>query len=201
MLGKVWSSMIILSFFYAMFTNKINDFSNAILEGTNQGINIILTTSGAIIFWSGIMKIAYKSGLTSTISNILFPLLKFLFPNSFRKKNIVDPMCINLISNMFGLSNAATPSGLKAISEMKKENIGFPDMATFVIMNMSSIQLAPTFLVALRKSFGSENPYQFIPKMWISSSIFLLTGIILVKISIQNPLKIINTKQKNNVHR
>ena len=183
MIGKVWSAMIIISFFCSLFTNKLNDLGNAIIEGTNQSLNIILITAGAIIFWSGIMKIAQNSGFTKAISRLLFPVLKFLFPECANKEKILDSICINIVSNMLGLSNAATPSGIKAIREMKKEEISFENISTFLMMNMSCIQLAPTFLVALRKSLGSNNPYIILPKMWISSLVFLITGIFLVKIS------------------
>ncbi len=183
MIGKVWSAMIIISFVCSLFTNKINDLGNAIIEGTNQSLNIVLITAGAIIFWSGIMKIAQNSGFTKAISRLLFPVLKFLFPECANKEKILDSICINIVSNMLGLSNAATPSGIKAIREMKKEEISLENISTFLMMNMSCIQLAPTFLVALRKSLGSNSPYIILPKMWISSLVFLITGIFLVKIS------------------
>ena len=183
MIGKVWSAMIIISFICSIFTNKINDLGNAIIEGTNQSLNIVLITAGAIIFWSGIMKIAQNSGFTKAISRLLFPVLKFLFPECANKEKILDSICINIVSNMLGLSNAATPSGIKAIREMKKEEISFENISTFLMMNMSCIQLAPSFLVALRKSLGSNNPYIILPKMWMSSLVFLMTGIFLVKIS------------------
>ena len=183
MIGKVWSAMIIISFICAIFTNKLNDLGNAIIEGTNQSLNIVLITAGSIIFWSGIMKIAQNSGFTKAISKLLFPVLKFLFPECANKEKILDSICINIVSNMLGLSNAATPSGIKAIREMKKEEVSFENISTFLMMNMSCIQLAPSFLVALRKSLGSNNPYIILPKMWMSSLVFLMTGIFLVKIS------------------
>ena len=183
MIGKVWSAMIIISFICSIFTNKINDLGNAIIEGTNQSLNIVLITAGAIIFWSGIMKIAQNSEFTKAISRLLFPVLKFLFPECANKEKILDSICINIVSNMLGLSNAATPSGIKAIREMKKEEVSFENISTFLMMNMSCIQLAPSFLVALRKSLGSNNPYIILPKMWMSSLVFLMTGIFLVKIS------------------
>ena len=186
MIGKIWAIIIISSFVCALINNQINLLGNAILEGTDQAINIIIMTSGAIIFWSGIMKIAQDSHFTSTISKLLFPVLKILFPNCAQKNNILDFICINFVSNIMGLSNAATPSGIKAIKEMKKENLLEKNIAIFLIMNMSCIQIAPTFLVALRKSFGSNTPYEILPKMWATSIIFLLTGILLIKIFSKN---------------
>lgn len=191
MLGKVWAGMIISSFLCALINNKINLLGNAILEGTDQAINIILITSGAIIFWSGIMKIAQDSGFTRAISKLLFPVLRILFPDYAQKNNILDFICINFVSNIMGLNNSATPSGIKAMKAMKaikntneisKKNLLEKNAAIFLIMNMSCIQIAPTFLVALRKSFGSNTPYEILPKMWATSIIFLLTGIILIKI-------------------
>lgn len=182
MLGIIWSFMIILSLLFSLLTNNIGNLCNSSLEGMSKAIEIVITTSGAIIFWSGIMKLAQDGGFTKLMSKILFPILKKIFPNCIDKKNILDPMCINIISNMLGLGNAATPSGIKAIKEMKKENLLHENLEIFLIMNISCIQLAPTFLVALRKSFGSNNPYDIVFKMWISSFIFLVIGIVLSKI-------------------
>jgi len=183
MLGIIWSFMIILSLVFSLFTNNIENLCNSSLEGMSKAIEIVITTSGAVIFWSGMMKVAQDGGFTELMSKILSPILKKLFPTCFDKKNILNPMCINIISNMLGLGNAATPSGIKAIKEMKKENLLSENLETFLIMNISCIQLAPTFLVALRKSFGSNNPYDIVVKMWISSLIFLVIGIIVIKAS------------------
>ncbi len=188
MIGKVWATMLIASFLCALINNKINELGNAILEGTDQAINIILMTSGAIIFWSGMMKIAQDSGFTGAISRLLFPILQVLFPNCAKKQNILNPICINLVSNIMGLSNAATPSGIKAMKEMKKEKLLSANTLVFLIMNMSCVQIAPTFLVALRKNFGSNKPYEILPKMWATSIIFLLTGILLIKIFKKNKI-------------
>lgn len=182
MLGKVWSGMIILSFICAIFTGNMNKLCNASIEGTIKAIEMIIMISGAIIFWSGIMKIAQDGKFTHAMSKLLFPILKFLFPSCSNKSNILNPICINIVSNMLGLGNAATPSGIKAINEMKSENLIQENILSFLMINMSCIQLTPTFLVSLRKSFGSTSPYEIVPKMWFSSFMFLLLGVSISKI-------------------
>ena len=181
MIGKIWSIMIILSFICAILTNKISDICVSSLEGMSKAVETIISTSGAIIFWSGIMKIAQDSGFTDKVSRLLFPILKFLFPSCSDKKNIMNPMCINIVSNMLGLSNAATPSGVKSVKEMKKENLIKENFPTFIMLNISCIQLAPTFLVSLRKSYGSKSPYDIVPFIWISSLSILIIGLLIIK--------------------
>lgn len=197
MLGKVWSGMIILSFMCALFTGKIDEVCNASIDGATKAVEMIIMISGSIIFWSGIMKIAQDSNFTYTVSQLLFPILKFLFPTCSKKRNILNPICINIVSNMLGLGNAATPSGIKAINEMKSENLLQENILTFLIINLSCIQLTPTFLVSLRKSFGSVSPYEIVPKMWISSFVFLFVGISISKIFYQN--RKISKKSRRNI--
>lgn len=196
MLGKILSFMIISSVICSVFTNNIENVCNASLDGMSKGIEIIITTSGAIIFWSGMMKIAQDGGFTEIISRLLFPILKFLFPSCKDKKNILDPICINIMSNMLGLGNAATPSGIKAIKELQKENLTDKNFDIFLMMNLSCIQIVPTFLVALRKSYGSKNPYGIVPKIWMSSFLFLFCGITILKILHKFQKKEVKCSQK-----
>ncbi|MCL2311610.1 MAG: spore maturation protein A [Firmicutes bacterium] len=190
MLEKIWISMILISVISALFTNNISELSNSVLEGSSQAVNVTLMTAGSIIFWSGIMKIAQDSGFTNTVSKIFFPLLKFLFPKYANQRNILEPICMNIIANVLGLGNAATPLGITAMKEMQKVNknpkYATKEMITFLIINTACLQLIPTFLITLRKNYGAENPFDILPKVWVSSSVALLTGIFLVKIFIKN---------------
>ena len=156
--------------------------SKKILNGAKQSIDIVLMISGAMIFWSGIMKIAQDGKFTNFISKILSPILKLLFSEYSNEKEIIDPICINIVSNLLGLSNAATPSGIKAMKKMKEFNLIKTNMMKFLMLNISCVQFSPNFLIITRKNFGSTNPYDILPKVWICSFVSLVIGITLINI-------------------
>ena len=182
MIGIIWFSMIISSIICAIFTNHVNDLCNAILEGSKQSINIIIIISGSIIFWSGMMKIAQDSKFTKFVSKIFSPILKLLFKDYIDKPEIIEPMCINIVSNLLSLSNAATPSGIETMRQMKKFGSIDTNIMKFLMINISCIQLSPNFLIISRKQFGAQNPYEILPKVWICSLVYLIIGILLINL-------------------
>ena len=182
MIGIIWSSMMILSIICAISTNHVNDLCNSILEGSKQSINIIIIISGSIIFWSGMMKIAQDSKFTKFICKLFSPILKLLFKDYIDKPEVIEPMCINIVSNLLSLSNAATPSGIETMKKMKKNELMDLNIMKFLMINISCIQLSPNFLIISRKQFGAQNPYEVLPKIWMCSLIYLLVGIFLINL-------------------
>lgn len=195
MIGIVWAFMIISSVVCAICTQRIDELCNSIIEGSKQSISIVIMISGAIIFWSGIMKIAQDGKFTNFVIKIFFPILKLLFSEYSHQKEILNPICINIISNLLGLSNAATPSGIKAMKKMNKNNSMNSNIMKFLLINISCIQLSPNFLIISRKTFGSHNPYEILPKIWICSLVSLIVGISLINI-FSNKVKTIRINKK-----
>ena len=129
------------------------------------------------------MRIAEKAGLTAILGHICSPLLKVLFHDMDTKSKKARYISMNIAANLLGLGNAATPLGLQAMKEMQKENITTPKtasrhMITFVVINTASIQLIPTTIAALRTKYGSVNPMEIMPSIWIASVLSLLVGLI-----------------------
>ncbi|MDR2074438.1 MAG: spore maturation protein A [Oscillospiraceae bacterium] len=186
MLDLIWSAMMIISIICAGITGKIDLLSNAVLEGAEESIKIVIATLGVMTFWSGIMRIAEDSGLTNAIVKFLTPILKFIFPDYINEKKIIHPICMNIVANLLGLGNAATPFGLCAMKEMQKYNnsrdTATNGMITLLVINTACLQLIPTFLAALRKNYNSSNPFEILPALWLSSLTALTVGIALVKI-------------------
>lgn len=182
MIGIIWAFMIISSIMCALFNNCANDLCNAIIEGSKQSINIMIIISGSIIFWSGIMKIAQDSKFTKFVSRLFSPILKVLFKDYVDKPDIIEPMCINIVSNLLSLSNAATPSGIETMKKMKKHGLIESNMMKFLLINISCVQLSPNFLIISRKQFGAQNPYEILPKIWLCSLVYLLIGIFLINV-------------------
>lgn len=189
MLNKLWPIFLIISIIYAIFSGKVEELNNSLFESANNAVQLTITLFGTLCFWNGIMQIAIKSSLVNTISKLLNPLIKFLFPDVKKGEKIHKEISMNIIANMLGLGNAATPLGLKAMKSMQKENPKKErlsnSMAMFIIINTASIQIIPTTVIAIRNSLNSSNPSSIIVPVWIVTIIAAITAIIVGKILIK----------------
>lgn len=185
MLGYIWTGMIIMSIMCSIFTGRTAEVTAAVTDSAVKAIQIIVTMTGSICLWTGIMKIAQESGAAKGLSSVLSPILRKLMPGLKPGSEAMQAVCANITANILGLGNAATPFGLKAISEMQKSNPlrdrPTPDMVLFVVLNTASLQLIPATVAALRQSAGSISPYSIIPYIWISSSAAVAVGVLLTK--------------------
>ena len=136
--------------------------------------------------WNGIMQIIKETTLIDKIKKILRPFMRFLFPKLNIKSKAYEEMTMNIVANLLGLGNAATPIGLKAMQTLQEEN---PDkenlsdtMIMFLVLNTASIQIIPTTIIAIRSSLGSSNPAKIIIPVWISTIVAASAGILTVKL-------------------
>ncbi len=186
MMNYIWSGILIISVICSIITNKVSDVSNSVLSGASDAISLVISLTGMMALWTGIMKVAESSGITYIISKIFSPIIKFLFPDLHENRKASDAVCMNITANLLGLGNAATPFGIKAMNEMQKLNKNKPvatrSMIMFVVINTASLQLIPTLLCTIRQKYGSQNPMDILPCLWISSLIALIAGITLTKI-------------------
>lgn len=183
MMNYIWAILILISIVFSVITGKGNEIGGALLNSGEASINLLLTLAGTISLWSGVMAISDRCGITKALSMLFNPVLRLLFSDYKNDSKVMDAVSTNITANLIGLGNAATPAGLKAISGMYTgENKINNSMATFIVMNTSSIQLVPTTIVALRLAKGSSAPMEIAPCIWISSICALLVGIISVKI-------------------
>ena len=173
MLNKLWPAFLIISIIYAIFSGKIGDLNNSIFASADSAVQLAITLFGTLCFWNGIMQIAIKSSLVDTICKILNPLIKFLFPEIKKGGKIHKEISMNIIANLLGLGNAATPLGLKAMKSMQEENPNKDrlsnSMVMFIIINTASIQIIPTTVIAIRNSLKSGNPSKIILPVWIAT--------------------------------
>lgn len=188
MMNYIWGVSILISILCAVCTGKINSLSSAILTGAGDAVTLIISILGMMAMWSGIMKIAQKSGITDFLSKLFLPIIKLLFPDCPLKSNAAKAICMNITANLLGLGNAATPFGIKAMQELKKESkmknplVATNSMIMFVVINTASLQLIPTFLCTLRQNYGSKNPMDIAPVLWITSLAALTVGTVSSKI-------------------
>lgn len=188
MLNKLWPVFLIISIIYAIFNGKIGELNNSIFASADSAVQLTITLFGTLCFWNGIMQIAMKSSLVDTISKLLNPLIKLLFPEIKKGGKIHKEISMNMIANMLGLGNAATPLGLKAMKSMQeinpeKDKLSNP-MAMFIIVNTASIQIIPTTVIAIRNSLGSSEPSQIILPVWIVTIIAAVTAVLVGKLLI-----------------
>lgn len=182
MLNYVWSGLVIISVLCSVFLGNTADLSKALVDSGASSIGLIITMAGIICLWTGIMKIAVESGLTSVFAKIFSPLLRPLFPNLDKNSDAFKSISMNISANLLGLGNAATPFGLKAMEQLhtlnNKSNTASNEMVVFVVMNTASLQLLPTTLASLRQSYGSSAPFEIIVPVWISSACALAAALI-----------------------
>lgn len=189
MLNKIWPVFIIISILYAIYAGNLEALNNSIFESTEDTIKITITLIGTMCLWNGIMKIASNLTLIEKLSKILNPLINFLFPDLKKSKRIKKEISMNMIANILGLGNAATPLGLKAMESMQKENSEKDklsnSMMTFILINTASIQIIPTTVLAIRKSLNSADSTCILVPIWFATICAATCGIIVVKLLIK----------------
>lgn len=189
MLNKIWPFFIIISFIYAIYSGNIFNINNAIFSSADQTVKLCLTLFGTICLWNGIMQIAVKTSLIEKLTKFLKPVISFIFPEIKNDKKISKEISMNMVANILGLGNAATPLGLKAMESMQQKNKDKSklsnSMAMFILVNTASLQIIPTTVISIRSSLGSNNPTKIILAVWIATIAAFATAIIAGKILIK----------------
>lgn len=182
MMNYIWAGLILFAVISAGFNGRMPALSEAIVGGGQNAVTMFIRMLGMMCFWSGLVKIAEKSGLTVKISLLLSPLLKPLFPGLDMRSPAAKAIAMNVGANIMGIGNAATPLGLEAMKRLQESNgsplVATNHMITFVVMNTASIQLIPTTAVMLRQQHGSQNPMEILAAVLISSAFSLACGLL-----------------------
>ena len=186
MLNIIWPLFLITSFIYAIFNGRVYEVNNSIFESTKIAVDLSISLLGTICLWNGIMQVASKTRIIDHLSKILKPIMKKIFPDIKEKDEAHKQITMNIIANIMGLGNAATPRGLKAMKLMQKQNRDKEklsnSMAMFIVLNTASIQIIPTTVIAIRNSLGSENPTVMIIPVWIATIFAACSAVFATKI-------------------
>ena len=189
MLNIIWPIFIIISFSFAIFSGNLEQLNESIFSSTADAVNLCINLLGTICLWNGIMQIASHTTIIEKITKVLKPILKFIFPEVQENSNTYNEISMNIVANILGLGNAATPLGLRAMKSLQKENKNKSmltnSMIMFIVINTASIQLIPTTVIAIRSSMGSKNPTSIIFPVWIATICAAIAGIISTKILIK----------------
>jgi len=187
MINYIWAFMILFSVIVGALNGRLEDVVQAAFDGANSGVKTVFGFIGVTALWCGIMKIAEQSGLVSVFTRIIRPINRIIFPELKKEKKAMEAVSANMVANILGLANAATPLGIKAMKELDRINgnskTASNAMCMFAVINSASIQLIPSTMIGIRASMGSAAPSEIILPVWIVSVCAALCGIILAKLS------------------
>jgi len=184
MLNFLWAGMIITGIIYATLTGNIEAVTNAALDSSKEAVMLCITMLGVMSLWTGLMEIATSAGIIRAFSKMLGPVIRFMFPKIPKGHKANEHITTNVIANMLGLGWAATPAGLQAmeaLGELQEERgmdrtIASDEMCTFLVMNISSLQLIPISIIAYRSQYGSVNPTRIVGAGLVATAISTIVG-------------------------
>lgn len=202
MLNYIWAFMILIGVVYGAIAGRMADVTNAALDSAGDAVSLCITMIGVMALWVGLMEIAQKSGLIAKMTRGIQPFIRFLFPRIPEGHPAREYIATNLIANVLGLGWACTPAGLKAMEELakleaergtvgylndgkevggKRERVASNEMCTFLILNISSLQLIPVNMIAYRSQYGSVNPAEIIAPAIVATLISTLVAVVYCK--------------------
>ena len=189
MLNLVWPIFIIISFSYAIFSGNLQNLNSSIFDSVESAVNLSITMLGTMCLWSGIINVAANTKIMKGMNKLLKLIVKFLFPEIRENKKAQNEISMNMVANILGLGNAATPLGLKAMETLQEENKNKQELSNSMIMliviNTASIQIIPTTIIAIRSSLGAENPTSIIVPVWIATICAAIVGVTVTKLLIR----------------
>ena len=182
MINYIWGVFILLGVIISIIKGDNNLTNNLITSGT-KGIDIIINLVPLMCLWLGIMKIADSSGLLTIISNKLSKFIRVIFPEIPKGDPAIAYISSNIVMNMLGLGNAATPFGIKAMTRLKElnnnSNVASRSMITFLVINTSSVTIIPTTVISLRIASGSSNPTEIMTACIITTFLSTMIGLLI----------------------
>lgn len=203
-MNYLWGCMIVAGIVYAALTGSLPDVTQAAIDSSKEAVTLCVTMTGVMALWMGLMRIAEKSGIISSAVRCMKPILRILFPRIPKGHSANQYIAENFIANVFGLGWAATPAGIKAMEELaqlekergnqtylpesgdiksgRMERVASNEMCTFLILNISSLQLIPVNMIAYRQQYGSVNPAGIIAPAIVATFISTLTAVAYCKV-------------------
>ncbi|MEH7096880.1 nucleoside recognition domain-containing protein [Neobacillus vireti] len=183
MVNYIWVAMTIIGIVFALINGTMEAVNKAVFDGAKEAVTLCIGLISVLVFWLGMMRIAEESGLLQKLTKLFRPVVKRIFPEVPANHPAMGYILSNMISNMFGLGNAATPLGIKAMEELKRLNGGKPEasrsMVTFLAINTASITIIPTTVIAIRINYHSGSPTEIVVPT-IIATILSAIGAILI---------------------
>ncbi|MBR6301641.1 hypothetical protein IKR55_02785 [bacterium] len=185
-MNYIFYFLIVISIVIGAINGKLQDVVNSIMTGAELSVKVAISLIGIMAFWLGIMEIAKKSGVIDFIAKLIKPITKHLFNEIPEDSPAIGDIAMNFTANAFGLANAATPFGIRAMEELQKENnkkdTASNSMCLFLGMNTAGFQLVPTTVLAILIGIGYKNPTEIIAPTLLVTTIAFVSAIVLSKI-------------------
>ncbi|MGX7627963.1 spore maturation protein SpmA [Bacillus thuringiensis] len=181
MVNLVWVAMAVIGIVYAMINGTMEAINKAVFDGAKDAVTICIGLISVLVFWLGLMKIAEEAGLLKKLVTFFMPIVKRLFPEIPKDHPSMGFILSNMMANFFGLGNAATPLGIKAMEQLKELNGGKDSasrsMVTFLALNTSAITLIPTTVISIRMTYESANPTEIVGVTFIAQVLSMIGAI------------------------
>ena len=193
----LWAGMLLCGMIYAAFSGNLEAVTEIILSSAKEAVQLGIGMAGVLAFWTGLMEIAQDCGLVNRLTRSIRPVIRFLFPDIPDGHRAQEYISLNMIANMLALGGAATPAGLeamKALEQIEEERrngrragrkrpkgTASNEMCTFLILNISSLQLIPVNMIAWRSQYGSSNPEAIVGPALLATACSTLTAVIYCK--------------------
>ena len=207
MLNYIWAAMIFIGVLFGALNGTMKEVTESALQSAGEAVSLCISMAGIMAFWVGLMEVAEKSGLIRKLTGFLSPFVTFMFPRIPKGHKARDYISTNIIANILGLGWACTPAGLKAMEELakleeergtagiavnggvetaggkkgKRERIASNEMCTFLILNISSLQLIPVNMIAYRSQYGSVNPAGIIAPAIVATFVSTAVAVVYCK--------------------
>ena len=190
MLNYIWTGMIVVAVIYGVLTGNIGEVGNGAVESAKEAVELCITMLGVMSLWMGLMEVAKTAGVIRKLEHWMKPLIRWLFPNLPEEHSARAHIATNIVANLLGLGWAATPAGLRAMEELAKHptngkrpsHVATDEMCTFLVLNISSLQLIPVTIIAFRNQFGAQNPSAVVLPAIIATSVSTGVGILYCKL-------------------
>lgn len=193
MMNYIWAAMIIIGVIFAAFSGNLEGVTNAAIDSAKDAVALCITMFGVMSLWVGLMEVAKECGIIKKLTKGISPFVNFMFPDIPKEHKAREYISTNIVANILGLGWAATPAGLKAMEELGKlkeeresgsatRNIASNEMCTFLIINISSLQLIPVNIIAYRSQYGSVNPAAVIGPGLLATLISTLAAVIFCRL-------------------
>lgn len=195
LLNYIWGFLILAGIIIAAFTGNLEAVCNGIIDSAQDAVELLIVMLGVISMWSGFLSVAEGSGLTARLSQKMKPVIRFFFPQLPPDHPAADYICANFIANILGLGWACTPTGIEAMKSLKQLEyergnsceFASNEMCTFLLLNISSLQLIPINMIAYRSQYGSPAPMAVVGPALIATTITTLIAIFFCKVFTSSP--------------
>lgn len=205
-MNYIWGCMLIIGIIFGVITGNMQTVTDAVLQSSKEAVTLGISMLGIVAFWTGLMEVAEESGVIAGLTKLISPLMHFLFPRIPKGHRAWDSLSANFVANILGLGWAATPAGLRAMSDLEelereRGNSEFVDttgslggvqnfrartasneMCTFLVMNISSLQLIPVNIIAYRSQYGSTNPAAVIAPAIVATFFSTVVAVVYCKV-------------------